>query len=221
MALRPTESLQGGTVVDAERIDVARYVPEVRVGLTVRGRSSEELPEHSEQYNLLLRLHWEACTDCLESNRKILPYKLQLRSDTAFLSPGDRRIADDGLNEALYLHPSRFERREAEGGLDLEFENPRTLGEILAILRKRRMGDEHTSSEGVMRLPSGGQVSKRTYVFRFLSLEPGEIIHLIEGDVRVERLMKGRATITDLKTNKRSTLPIERLFDAKSATIRE
>ncbi len=221
MALRQTRALQFGATAEVEGIDVPDYVPEVRVNVTARGRASEEIAEHVEPYNILLRLHWETCTECLESRRKNRPYKVQLRSDVGRLSPMDLRVSDAALNEALYLHPSRFERKEVQGGLDLEFENSGTVGEILAILRRKRVGVEHVSTEGVMRLPSGGQVNKKTHVFRFLSLKPGEVVHLDEGDVRVEGLLKRRAVITDLKTNKRSTLPIERLFDAKSAIIRE
>ncbi len=221
MALRQTHALQAGATAEVEEIDVPVYVPEFRVNVTARGRSSDEIDEHSEPHSLLLRLRWETCADCLEARRKNRPYKIQLRSDVAQLTPMDLQVADAALNEALYLHPSRFERREVLGGLDLEFENAGTVGEILAILRRKRLGLEHVSTEGMMRLPSGAAVTKRTHVFRFLSLEPGEVVHMSEGDVRVEGLMKGRAVILDLKTNKRSTLPIERLFDAKSAIIRE
>ena len=220
-ALRQTRALQFGATAEVEEIEVPEYVPELRVNVTARGRSLEEIAEYTEPYNILLRLHWETCTECLESRRKNRPYKLQLRSDVGRLSPMDVRVSDAALNEALYLHPSRFERKEVQGGLDLEFENPGTVGEILAILRSKRVGKEHVSTEGMMRLPNGAQVNKKTHVFRFLSLKPGEVVHLVEGDVRVEALIKRRAVITDLKTNKRSTLPIERLFDAKSAVIRE
>ncbi len=220
MALRQTKALQAGSWVEVEHSEIPLYVPEIRFNLSVRGQSAEELPEHTEHHNLLARLQWEECTDCIESNRKVLPYKLQLRSDVGILSPRDLLIADHALNEALYLHPSRYERKEVEGGVDLEFENPRTVGEILAVLRRKRVGEERKSSEGVVRLSSGSEVVKWTYVFRFLSLEPGEIIHLEEGDVRVERLTKGEAFVFDLKTHKRSALPIERLFDAKSAANR-
>lgn len=221
MALRQTHALQAGATAEVDEIEVPVNVPELRVNVTARGRSSEEIGEHSEPHNLLLRLHWETCTDCLEAHRKNRPYKIQLRSDVGQLTPMDLQVADAALNEALYLHPSRFERKEVPGGLDLEFENAGTVGEILAILRRQRLGLEHVSTEGVMRLPSGASVTKRIHVFRFLSLEPGEVVHMIEGDVRIEGVMKGRAVITELKTNKRSTLPIERLFDAKSAVIRE
>lgn len=218
-ALRQTHALQTGATAEVDEVELPAYAPELRVNVIARGRSSEELSEYPEPHNLLLRLHWETCTDCLESRRKNRPYKIQLRSDVGRLSHHDLHVSDTALNEALYLHPSRFERKEVPGGLDLEFENSSTVGEILAILRRKRLGVEHVSTEGVMRLPSGAQVSKRTHVFRFLSLEPGEVVHLEEGDVRVEGVMRGRAVITELKTNKRSTLPIERLFDAKSAVI--
>lgn len=219
MALRQTHALQACATAEVDEIEVPVNVPELRVNVTARGRSSEEIGEHSEPHNLLLRLHWETCTDCLEAHRKNRPYKIQLRSDVGQLTPIDLQVADAALNEALYLHPSRFERKEVPGGLDLEFEDAGVVGEILAILRRKRLGLEHVSTEGVMRLPSGASVTKRIHVFRFLSLQPGEVVHMSEGDVRIEGVMKGRAVITELKTNKRSTLPIERLFDAKSAVI--
>ncbi len=221
IALRPNSMVQGERSFEVDHIELPLYASEARVALTVRGRASEELPEYAESYSLLLRLRWEVCSDCLESHRKILPYKIQLRSDVGHLSRRDQNIADSALNEAVYLQSSRYERKEVEGGLDVKFESPRAAGEMLALLRMKRLGEERRSSEGVLRLPSGGQVVKWTYVFRFLSLEPGEIVHLDEGDVRVEQVRKGRAVITELKTNKRSTLPLQRLFDAKSAPIRE
>lgn len=216
IALRQTNSLQPGAFVETEETEIPPHTPELRLNVNVRGKAHAGLAEHEEQYNLLLRLNWETCTHCLETDRKTLPYKLQLRGDVGLLTPRNLRAANLALNEALHLHPSRFERREAEGGIDLEFENPRCIGEILAILRNRYPGEEHTSSEGVAKLSNGGEVVKRTYVYRFLSFDIGEVLHVAESDLRIEGVEKGRVHVYDLKTNKRSTLPIDLLLDAKS-----